>query len=178
MQLPSALALLASALGFTTALNLPDGAWEGTTLANGRHLVKAAGAADSEAFVYEPTGSTATQKRGGAAVAKRTVGCFGYQLDTSGVDRSAEALRKWAGSGGHTLTSGKGNNWYAVVVEETIVYYCIDAPNSSGNLDVNDVNYALGQMDATCRPYEASYFNWPGSVEIVGKGRKGDNICV
>lgn len=34
------------------------------------------------------------------------------------------------------------------------------------------------RTDNLCVRYEASYFKWPGSVEIVGKGREGDNICV
>ncbi|KAJ4418197.1 hypothetical protein N0V85_001529 [Neurospora sp. IMI 360204] len=128
MQLSSTLALLASYFGLATAIHLPDGVWEGTTLANGTYSIKPAGAPDSESFLVEPT----TQKRSGAPVAK----------------------------------------------EGMMAYYCIDAPRSSGNLDVDDVNYALEQMDATCQRYEASYFKWDGSVEIVGKGRSGDNVCV
>lgn len=173
MQFSSTLALLASYFGLATAIHLPNGVWEGTTLANGTYSIKAAGAPDSESFLVEPT----TQKRSVAPVAKRTVGCFGYQLDESGVDGAVVGLKNWAGSG-HTLTSSDENYFVAVTVEGMIAYYCIDAPRSSGSLDVDDVNYALAQMDATCRRYEASYFKWPGSVEIVGKGRSGDNICV
>ncbi|KAK3345702.1 hypothetical protein B0H65DRAFT_549381 [Neurospora tetraspora] len=150
MQLSSTLALLASYFGLATAIHLPNGAWEGTTLANGTYSIKPAGAPDSESFLVEPT----TQKRSGAPVAKR-----------------------YAGSG-HTLSSGDKNTFVAFIAEGMMVYYCIDAPRSSGNLDVDDVNYALEQMDATCRRYEASYFKWDGSVEIVGKGRSGDNVCV
>lgn len=170
MRLSSAIFLLASAVGLATAIHLPDGIWEGTTLANGTLSIKAAGAPDSESFLVEP----AVHKR---AMAKRDIGCFGYQLDESGVDASVQALKNWAGNG-HTLTSGDHNTFVVSTNEGMIAYYCIDAPWSSGNLDVNDVNYALGQMDGTCRRYEASYFKWPGSVEIVGKGRSGDNICV
>lgn len=181
MQLHSTLALLASYLGLATAIHIPDGVWEGTILANGTYSFKAAGAPDSESFLVEPTTTTITTKKrsGGATVplAKRYVGCFGYQLDASGVDAAVQALKNWAGSG-HTLTSGDRNAIAVAQAEGMIVYYCISAPHSSGNLDVNDVNYALERMDATCRRYEASYFRWDGSVEIVGKGRVGDNICV
>ncbi|EGO53991.1 hypothetical protein NEUTE1DRAFT_148459 [Neurospora tetrasperma FGSC 2508] len=178
MQLSSTLALLASYFGLSTALHLPDGVWEGTILANGTYSIKAAGAPDSDSFLVEPTTTTTTttQKRSGP-IAKRYVGCFGYQLDASGIDAAVVGLKNWAGSG-HTLTSGDKNTFLAVSAEGMIVYYCIDAPRSSGNLDVDDVNYALAQMDATCRRYEASYFKWDGSVEIVGKGRAGDNVCV
>lgn len=179
MQFSSTLALLASYFGLAKAIHLPDGVWEGTILANGTYSFKAAGAPDSESFLVEPT-TTSTQKKrsgGSSGVSKRFVGCFGYQLDTSGVDSAVVGLKNWASSG-HTLTSRDTNTMVVISVEGMIVYYCIDAPWSSGNLDVNDVNYALERMDATCRRYEASYFKWDGSVEIVGKGRAGDNVCV
>ncbi|OIW26662.1 hypothetical protein CONLIGDRAFT_707072 [Coniochaeta ligniaria NRRL 30616] len=174
MQLSATLALLASALGLVTAIHLPEGTWLGTRLANGTLSFRAPGAPDSESFLVEQP--TVVQKR--TTVAKRDVGCFGYQLDTSGVDQAVQGLKDWATSGGHTLTSGDHNTMVVINIEGMIAYYCIDAPWSSGNLDINDVNYALVQMDATCRRYEASYFKWPGSVEIVGKGRAGDNVCV
>jgi hypothetical protein len=171
MQLPLTFAVLATSLGLASAFDLPNGMWQGTTLANGTLSIKAVGASGNEALLVDP----AVEKRTG--VSKRDVGCFGYQLDASGVDSAVVGLKNWAGNG-QTLSSGDRNTWYGYVSEGMLAYYCIDAPRSSGSVDIDDVNYALQQMDSKCRRYEASYFKWPGSVEIVGKGRAGDNICV
>lgn len=91
---------------------------------------------------------------------KRRTDCWGTQLDTLYVDVAAQGLREWAGSG-TTLTSPfDATQWVASIVGDVSVYYCIIRAGAAGNLDVNDVNYALGQMDAKCRPYEASWFQW------------------
>ncbi|PVH84668.1 hypothetical protein DL98DRAFT_610070 [Cadophora sp. DSE1049] len=105
--------------------------------------------------------------------------CWGYQLDHTGVDEAFNGLMDWVANGGHTLCSGDNGNYYHFINRRgTIVYYCIDVPRRCGNIDINDVRYALGQMDAHCQLYEASWFKWPGSVEIIGKARFGDEICI
>ena len=48
-------------------------------------------------------------------------------------------------------------------------YCCITRAHKTGNLDVNDVNYAIRQMDAKCAAYTASWFGWDDSSELVGK---------
>lgn len=102
--------------------------------------------------------------------------CWGYQLDSTGVDQSADALADWAGTGGQDVCGSFTFVWFPR--REMMVYYCIDAANRCGNIDTTDVRYALGQMDDHCPPYQASWFKWPGSFEIVGKARVGDNVCV
>ncbi len=59
-----------------------------------------------------------------------------------------------------------------------MVYYCINARDTYGNLDSLDFDHALIQMHATCRRYEASYFRWDGSAEIVGKASVNDRVCL
>ncbi|KAG4432790.1 hypothetical protein IFR05_011726 [Cadophora sp. M221] len=105
--------------------------------------------------------------------------CWAYTLDHAGVDQSANDLANWAGNGGHDLCAPSGSTFYYFYNNRaTIVYYCIDAPGRCGNIDRNDVRYALGQMDAHCPPYQASWFKWPQSYEIIGKSRFGDDVCV
>ena len=174
MHFITSLSLLAAA-GLASARSLTNGMWEGTNFGNGTMLVRPFGAPDTEAFTIETLVGDTTEAR----LAKRYTGCFGYALDHKGVDVSVQSLRDWANApGGQTLRSGSRNNWKGFVYAETIAYYCIDAPNSSGNIDLNDVNYALSNMDSACPAYTASYFKWDGSVEIVGKDKAGANICV
>lgn len=42
---------------------------------------------------------------------------------------------------------------------------------------MNDLNKALSKMDAKCVPYQASWYRWANSNEIVGKARTGDKVC-
>lgn len=182
MKFFAILTLLAASVGLSVASDLPAGLYEGSTLSNGTWLLKPAGAPDSALFTIDPTeaqGAQAVTKRttGGSTIAKRETGCFGWGLSHAGTDAAVNSLKAWAGSG-NWLFSSTTNRWLGYQSEGALVYYCISAPNSGGNLDTNDINYALGRMDAACPRYTASYFRWDGSVEIVGKGRVGDNICV
>ncbi|KAM0301594.1 hypothetical protein ACHAPM_005826 [Fusarium culmorum] len=131
--------------------NLPDGPYSGVNNADG-----------SSSVTHMDTGETfnfaAPAKR---SLEKRDTHCWGYELDHG-------TGRDWKSDG---TPSYFGYNERGVYV-----YYCINAPRSQGNLDVADINYALGQMDSKCKRYEAGYFRWDGSVEIVGKTRSGDNI--
>jgi hypothetical protein len=103
----------------------------------------------------------------------------GNPLDHTGVDIVLGNLRDWANNpGGRTLSSGASPNFFAFYDEGMMAYYCINAPNTSGNLDLNDVNYALVQMDSHCAPYTASFFEWPGSYEIVGKCAQTTAVCL
>ena len=58
------------------------------------------------------------------------------------------------------------------------VYYRVNRKNSYGSLSLDDFNYALSKMDEKCRPYEARYFQWDGSVEIVGKASLNDRVYI
>ncbi|KAK3338675.1 hypothetical protein B0T25DRAFT_523690 [Lasiosphaeria hispida] len=115
---------------------------------------------------------------GPARLSKRFTDCWGSQLDESGVD---SAVRQWKGylaGQNMDLTSSSSSTRHVFYAAEGMkVYYCINAKSSSGNLDLKDFNYALEQMDAKCRRYEASYFRWDGSVEIVGKSNEGTEVC-
>jgi hypothetical protein len=177
MHLASTLARLAFYFGLVTAIDLPDGVWEGITFANGSYWVKPVGAPESERFLVEPS----IQKREPTGLVARQSAwggdCFPRDLNHQGCDDSAQGLKDWAGTG-TTLTSRDGNAWVGVRTRGAIVYYCIDAPHSSGNLNVADIDYALVQMDNHCAAYQASYFKWPGSVEIVGKDVVGATFCV
>ncbi|OIW31518.1 hypothetical protein CONLIGDRAFT_652575 [Coniochaeta ligniaria NRRL 30616] len=176
MQLASTLTLLAGYFCLVTAIDLPDGAWEGTTLANGSYWVKAAGAPESERFLVEPT----IRKREAAAPMARQSAwggdCFPRDLNHIGVDDAVEDLKSWAGNG-HSFTSKDANAWFGIRTRGVIVYYCITKAYTTGNLNVDDVNYALLQMDSHCVPYQASYFRWPGSFEIVGKDTFDAHFC-
>ncbi|KAI6755600.1 hypothetical protein HG531_004706 [Fusarium graminearum] len=108
---------------------------------------------------------------------KRDTHCWSYELDHGGVDAAVVQLKNWAGTGRDWKSDGTPS-YFGYNERGVYVYYCINAPRSQGNLDVADINYALGQMDSKCKRYEAGYFRWDGSVEIVGKTRSGDNICL
>ncbi|KAK4199479.1 hypothetical protein QBC40DRAFT_281768 [Triangularia verruculosa] len=161
---------LNSALTTRSADSIPDGGYTGQTFANGTTLYTPL--EEGKAFLVAPSTAPVSAKLG-----KRYTGCFGGDLDHSGVDASVQRLRDWAGNG-RDLASGSINTWIGFINEGMLAYYCIDAPFRSGNLDVNDVNHALREMDRVCGFYKSSYFKWDGSVEIVGKDYAGANICV
>ncbi|KAF5246280.1 hypothetical protein FAUST_1397 [Fusarium austroamericanum] len=147
--------------------NLPDGPYSGINNADG-----------SSSVTHMETGETfnfaAPAKR---SLEKRDTHCWGYELDHGGVDAAVVQLKNWAGTGRDWKSDGTPS-YFGYNERGVYVYYCINAPRSQGNLDVADINYALGQMDSKCKRYEAGYFRWDGSVEIVGKTRSGDNICL
>ncbi|PVH85274.1 hypothetical protein DL98DRAFT_608025 [Cadophora sp. DSE1049] len=108
--------------------------------------------------------------------------CWSYKLNAEGTDRAVTQMKEWYSVGRPNLCSNDSNGGVRVYSlggpYKAMVYYCIVARNACGNLDLNDVNYALRQMDAHCPRYQASWFRWPGSNEIVGKANVGDHICV
>jgi hypothetical protein len=88
-----------------------------------------------------------------------------------------QGLKDWAGNGHELQSYADSNAYIAIVSKGVMIYYCINRPNSKGNLDVKDVNYALEQMDGKCVRYDASWFAWDNTPEIVGKARAGDSVC-
>ena len=161
------LALLAS-VGAVNAM-IPDGAWDGITYPNGTMWIKPVGGHDNEAFAVHPPQES-------ARLSKRLVGCFGTELDHTGVDRTVDELKRWAGTG-NDLYSYDVPRFRAYSYLGAVTYYCIASPNSHGNLSVDDVNHALLNMDNTCARYTASYYRWDNSVEVVGKEKDGAPIC-
>ncbi|KAG4417587.1 hypothetical protein IFR04_009317 [Cadophora malorum] len=180
----ASVAILAASL--VSAIIIPevpfDGVWIAQELADGTTITTSISNPDTALIIshYVATNKPRVSRNiHGRRFAWPDGDCWGYQLDHAGVDQAANGLADWATNGGHNLcSSDDGTYTYFVNRRNTIVYYCIDAPRRCGNLDTNDVRYALGQMDAHCPRYEASWFKWPGSVEIVGKAKIGDEICI
>ncbi|KFY14747.1 hypothetical protein V491_05922 [Pseudogymnoascus sp. VKM F-3775] len=148
--------------------NLPDGAYSGVTHPDGSTTMTAL--ESGETYTFNLVRSAAKPSgRSEYAVAKRDISCWGYQLYHGGVDDGVRALKNWAGTSGVELTSGDSRNYYGFNNKGVYVYYYINELHKKGNLDINDIDYALRSMDSKCQAYEASYYRWPGSREIVGK---------
>jgi hypothetical protein len=104
--------------------------------------------------------------------------CWGYFLDKAGIDPAANGLAELCGDNGYELDTQMNHKYAAVTRQATMVYYCVDGYNYNGNCNRADVRYGLAKMDSQCRLYEAGYFEWPGSPEILGKARTSDTVCV
>lgn len=156
--------------------NLPDGPYKGITHANGSTSVTSLETGQTYTFALAQDARD-QQRRSDFAIEKRKIDCWGYLLDHGGVDDAVVSLKSWAGSG-RDWSSGDRPDYFGYNSRGVYVYYCINAPHSSGNLDVQDINYALGQMDSKCKRYEAGYFQWIGSPELVGKCRSGTAVCL
>ena len=157
--------------------NLPDGAYSGVNHPDGSTTMTSldSGATYTFGLVKSATEQT---RRSDYAVAKRDTSCWGYQLDHDGVDDGVRALKNWAGTGGVDLVSGNARNYYGFNYKGVYVYYCINNVHSQGNLDINDIDFALRNMDSICARYEAGYYLWPGSPELVGKCGSGTAVCL
>ncbi|KAJ0330130.1 hypothetical protein COL922a_012549 [Colletotrichum nupharicola] len=131
---------------------------------------KPLGASDTKLFTIEPSADweNSVSERsvdGGEPVSRlgrRSTSCWGSALDRAGTDAAVSAWKTKA-------------IWF--IRRGVKVYYCINAPNSSGSLDLVDINHALKQMDTACPRYTAGYFRWDGSVEIFGKAAENVPIC-
>jgi hypothetical protein len=154
--------------------DLPDGPYKGVNNADGSATLT--NIETGETFNISKD-SAAKEKRSSALLEKRLTSCWGYQLDHGGVDQAVVQLKNWAGTG-HDWSSGNTPSYFGYNARGVYVYYCINAKHSSGNIDVADIDYALGQMDSGCPRYEAGYFQWPGSPELVGKCRSGTAVCL
>jgi hypothetical protein len=67
---------------------------------------------------------------------------------------------------------------YYYIRESMRVYSCLNVGNYCGSLNLADFNHALSQMDANCVRYTASYYQWDGSPEIVGKANENTAVCL
>lgn len=101
-------------------------------------------------------------------------------MDVSGTDAAIDGLRRWADvPGGRTITTPADiRSWEWSISEGMMAYYCVNEFNTVGNVDLNDINYAVSQMDAACPRYTAGFFEWPGTYEIVGKCAQGTAVCL
>ncbi|KAF4868712.1 hypothetical protein CGCSCA1_v012181 [Colletotrichum siamense] len=165
---------------------LPDGWYEGTTLSNGTMEAKPLGASDTKLFTIEPSADweRSVSERsvdGGEPISRlgrRPTSCWGSALDRAGTDAAVSAWKNKVGpTGAFALRSGSNPKAIWFIRRGVKVYYCINAPNSSGSLDLVDINHALKQMDTACPRYTAGYFRWDGSVEIFGKAAENVPIC-
>lgn len=161
------------AVDFST---LPDGAYSGKINADGSYTLKRADVPRAASVTYA-VNATALAARN-ADPEKRFTSCWGSNLDRTGTDLATNDLRKWANvNGGRTIVSHERPDYFGFNRNGVYVYYCINAPNSQGNIDLNDVNFALSQMDSHCPRYTAGYWQWDGSVELIGKAASGTNVC-
>ncbi|KAK2759047.1 hypothetical protein FQN54_003146 [Arachnomyces sp. PD_36] len=152
--------------------NLPDGSYDGIVHPDGSVTFKSADS--SESFTFDLVDDDQSDHLG----KRSTSSCYGDILDHEGVVVASNKLRSWAGAG-HELTSGDTTAAHIEIHNGVQVYYCVNAPNSSGNLNVEDINFALYWMDQDCIPFEASHFWWPdNSIEIVGKAGQTTPICL
>ncbi|KAH8680102.1 hypothetical protein BGZ60DRAFT_525289 [Tricladium varicosporioides] len=171
-----AVAILAS-LGLSSAMMVPtdftDGVWTSTQHKDGTIITTSLSNLAAPAIITRSeapyTENAATRlTRSAKFLGKRDGDCWGFQLDQSGVDTAVAGLLNWADSGGHDLCSPPNSNqWIGAFAEQTLVYYYIDTRGRCGNLDQNDVHFVLGQMDARCKPYEASWFSTRGGGGLI-----------
>lgn len=154
---------------------IPDGAYEGLVWPNGSTTIRAF---DNPSFSPVTLHlSPETEKRD--ILSKRLYQCWGTAMDPVGTDGATNDLRFWASpTQGETLIAGDTPVYHAEVFQGMMAYYCINAPNTVGNLNLVDVNYAFEQMDSNCPLYTAGFFEWPGSYEIVGKCAQGIAVCL
>ncbi|KAM0355083.1 hypothetical protein ACHAPU_000940 [Fusarium lateritium] len=162
--------LAAAAPSAKATKDLPDGPYSGVNHADGSSTLTNVETGQT----FEIAASAKSEKR---SLDKRYTSCWGYELDHTGVDQAVFELKNWAGNG-RDWSSDKKPSYYGINYRGVYVYYCINGPHSSGNLDTVDINYALERMDSTCKRYEAGYFQWDGSVELVGKTRSGTAVCL
>ncbi|CAJ0552330.1 Ff.00g063090.m01.CDS01 [Fusarium sp. VM40] len=171
-----ALAGLTTATGSWLGMeNLPDGPYKGVNHDDGSTTVT--NLKTGESFEFGLSNESAANEKRTVAIEKRETSCWGYELDHGGVDSAVVQLKNWAGSG-QDLVSREKPTYFGYNARGVYVYYCINAPWSGGNIDVNDINYALEQMDGQCKRYEAGFYRWDGSAELVGKVRSGTAVCL
>ncbi|EMD96309.1 hypothetical protein COCC4DRAFT_35999 [Bipolaris maydis ATCC 48331] len=184
MYLTSALMAFAASIITVSATTVPEGNYVVTRFSNGTQVYDSTENGVSP-IVLTPEDVAALQAANrrdmlsSATLSKRRTDCWGYQLEEFAIDRLFESLTEGYAGNGETLCADEPNTTKSVQIlrNQMMVYYCINQPGQCGNLNREDVNYAKVQMDAKCRRYEASWFEWPGSYEIVGKARQGADVC-
>ncbi|USP79401.1 hypothetical protein yc1106_06675 [Curvularia clavata] len=187
MYLTSAVVAFATSIIAVSATTIPDGVYTVTRYSNGTQVFTSSenGVSPIVLTAEDSAAAQAANRRDMLSsstlntLSKRRTDCWGYQLEEFGIDRAFEALaEQWAGNGQDVCSDEPGKRRYvASLRDQMMVYYCVNEVGKCGNCNRDDVYYAMAQMDSKCRRYEASWFGWPGSFEIVGKARQGDNVC-
>lgn len=159
MRFQESIIALAAALSISSValatVNVPDGGYTVDTLEDGStRWTSTTDSTVQPITVPKPEAPKVLARS--AKFTKRRTDCWGNGLDRAGVDGTLNSLRGWANQG-TTLTSDNGPKSFGYVLNGVFSYYCITRAHTSGNLDINDVNYAISQMDAKCASYTASW---------------------
>ncbi|KAK1834112.1 hypothetical protein QBC39DRAFT_431891 [Podospora conica] len=162
---------------------LPDGFYITEILANGTLVHTSVNNPRALPIVEEASTLAAravsAEAPGGNKLSRRRTDCWGRNLDHAGVDRAVQKWKNYLAQYTTVNLSTDGSQRYFQFIDSAMtVYYCVNRKNSYGSLSLDDFNYALRQMDQKCRAYEASFFQWDGSVEIVGKATLNDRVCI
>ena len=127
----SILALIFStSLSLGTASTIPDGLYQITIYENGTQVFDPEDSSKKSLVVTDPKPAVQLESHGPSTreptltrFAKRRIDCWGFQLDTSGFDRSFEWLAEvWAGNGNELCAPSNGQKAVDVVVEQ--MYAC------------------------------------------------------
>lgn len=125
-----------------------------------------------------PKKHAAVSPRAPTKLSKRWYYCGSQHLDNSGVDQGVQDWKDFVEDGEETFnTFGSFCSSWAFVNSGVQIFYFIDAPSYTGHLDLEDINYALEQMDYYCVRYNLSTFKWDGSPEGFGKNTESSTPC-
>ncbi|KAH7412364.1 hypothetical protein DE146DRAFT_751480 [Phaeosphaeria sp. MPI-PUGE-AT-0046c] len=164
-------------------LNVPDGAYTVLRFENGTHVYTPTDGSDPITITREQNQARQAKDRrsmlSSPALSKRRTDCWGWQLHNREVDDALAGLENYAKDVPMMCSGVRGATTYtSVIFGSTMAYWCINESSRCSYLNRNDVIYAKGQMDAVCRAYEASWFGWPRSFEIVGKALASSDVCM
>lgn len=173
MRVVRSVATLIATLCLTSAIDvqIPDGLYDGEILPNGAYIWASVASPSDPPYYTTPSIKSQHVSALSAKFSKRRTDCWGTSLSHSGVNIAMNGLCNWADKDTEFSSGSGGTNFKAARSQGVTMYYCINARNARGNLNREDFNFTARQMDAKCRPYEASWYGWDGSVEIVGKAR-------
>lgn len=158
---------------------LPDGFYLTEILANGTLVHTSVTNPGALPIIQEGLAPSTLPARDSDALTRRRTDCWGRNLDALAIDRIVKRWKAYLRTvSSATLKTGNSQHYIQFTDSSMTVYYCVNRKNSQGSLSYDDFNYALRKMDEKCRAYEASFFQWDGSVEIVGKASLNDRVCI
>ena len=138
--------------GVTVPLGLPDGMWSGYQLPNGTTVTTSLSDPTIPPIIeHHDFVPNNLHERGSG-----TGACWGYQLDPPSVDRDNEALQEYFGDARQFCANG-GTAWTGKLLNNVLVYYCIDTPNDCTYVTAAIIRQGMASMDAICQHYEAGW---------------------
>lgn len=185
MRFTSAALAFAASILTASAQERPNGSYHAVRYENGTEVYTSL-EADIAPIIYsaeEIAAFKASKRRDMLSssslngLSKRRTDCWGNMLDRPTVDGLLNGLRDWAGNGQQICVTDSRTQWFEIAFNGVLVYYCVNERNKCGTANRGDIDYAIFQMDNKCRPYEASWWGWPNTFEIVGKARSWDAVC-